>query len=443
MQSTQSVPAERVHDVLARSMLADGYPFVYDIERSHGSWLVDARTGEEYLDAFSFFASGALGHNHPALHDPAFRDRLLLAALHKPSNPDVYTTLMADFVDTFRRLAVPPEFPHLFFIEGGAPAVENALKAAFDWKVRKNLAAGRGERGSQVIHFTDAFHGRLGYTLSLTNTADPRKYQYYPRFDWPRIPVPRAHFPLTPESLEAVDGAERRALDQIRGILERDGVDVAAIILEPIQAEGGDNHLRPEFLQGLRRLADAHDVLLIFDEIQTGMGITGTWWLFQQLGVVPDIFSFGKKAQVCGIAATRRLDEVERNVFVEPSRISSTWGGNLVDMVRGQAIVEVIAGDDLLGNARRMGARLLDGVTHLAERAAIDNVRGRGLMIAFDLADSAARDALLARTLDRRLIVLPCGPRSVRLRPYLTLTDEDAGALLERLGAALGVPHSA
>ncbi|HET9015111.1 MAG TPA: L-lysine 6-transaminase [Thermomicrobiaceae bacterium] len=443
MQTTHTVPAERVHDVLARSILADGYPFVYDIERSHGSWLVDARTGDEYLDAFSFFASAAIGHNHAVLRDPAFRERLLLAALHKPSNSDVYTTFMADFVDAFSRLAVPPEFPHLFFIEGGAPAVENALKAAFDWKVRRNLAAGNGERGSQIIHFTNAFHGRLGYTLSLTNTADPRKYLYYPRFDWPRIPAPMTHFPLTPESLTAVEAEEAQALADIRGILERDAVDVAAIIVEPIQAEGGDNHLRPEFLQGLRGLADEFDVLLIFDEIQTGMGITGSWWLFQQLGVAPDIFSFGKKAQVCGIAASRRLDEVERNVFVEPSRISSTWGGNLTDMVRGQAIVETIANDDLLGNARRMGARLLDGITKFAERAPIDNVRGRGLMIAFDLGDTAARDAVLARALDERLIVLPCGRRSVRLRPYLTITEDEATALLERLGAALGLPRTA
>lgn len=431
---------ERVHEVLSRSVLADGYEFIYDLKKSHGSWLVDARTGDEYLDAYSFFASGAIGHNHRALHDPEFTDRLLTAALHKPANPDVYTTFYAEFVDTFASLAVPPEFPHLFFIDGGAPAVENALKTAFDWKVRKNLAAGRGERGSKVIHFTEAFHGRLGYTLSLTNTSDPRKYEYFPRFDWPRIPVPKIHFPLTPESLADVAAREQQALDEITGILEREADDVAAIIIEPIQGEGGDNHLRPEFLQGLRRLADQYEVFLIYDEVQTGMGITGTWWAFQQLGAEPDVFVFGKKAQVCGIAVSRRVDEVARNVFVESSRINSTWGGSLVDMVRGQRIIEVIARDGLLDNARRMGEVLLGQIRELGEHAPIDNIRGRGLMIAFDLPTVEARDKLLTRALDQRLIVLPSGDRSIRLRPYLTLDTSEAEALVQRLGNALDVP---
>lgn len=435
----ESVAPRQVHDVLAKSILADGYEFVYDLKRSHGSWLVDARDGTEYLDAFSFFASGAIGHNHAALHDPAFTERLLTAAIHKPSNSDVYTSYFAEFVETFSTIAVPPEFPHLFFIDGGAPAVANALKTAFDWKVRKNLAAGRGEKGSQVIHFTEAFHGRLGYTLSLTNTSDPRKYQYFPRFDWPRIPIPKMHFPQTPEAIAEVAEREAESLGQIRAILEREADDVAAIIIEPIQGEGGDNHIRPEFLQGLRHLADEFEVFLIYDEVQTGMGITGTWWAFQQLGVAPDAFVFGKKSQVCGIAVSRRVDEVPRNVFAEPSRINSTWGGSLVDMVRGQRIVEVIARDGLLDNARRMGEVLLGQIRELGEHAPIDNIRGRGLMIAFDLPDTGARNATLSRALDQRLIVLPCGDKSVRLRPYLTVTTDEAEALIQRLGTALGV----
>lgn len=436
------VPVGQVHEVLARHILADGYPFVYDVERSHGSWLVDARTGDEYLDAFSFFASGALGHNHPALRDPAFMARLADAAVNKVANPDVYTTYFAEFVETFARLAIPPEFPHLFFVDGGAPAVENALKTAFDWKVRKNLAAGNGERGHKVIHFTEAFHGRLGYTLSLTNTDDPRKYAYFPRFDWPRIPVPKMRFPLTEENLADVAAREEQALAEITAVLEREADDVAAIIVEPIQGEGGDNHLRPEFLQGLRRLADRYEVMLIFDEVQTGLGLTGTWWAFQQLGVQPDIFVFGKKTQVCGIAVTRRVDEVERNVFVEPSRINSTWGGNLVDMVRGQRIVEVIAEQGLVEHARWMGDSIREELENLSERAPISNVRGRGLMIAFDCESREARDALLAKTFEDRLLVLPCGGRSIRLRPYLTITEGEATALLQRLSAALGVPSA-
>jgi L-lysine 6-transaminase len=434
--------AEQVHTTLARSILVDGFDFVYDLEKSRGSWLVDAKTGAEYLDAFSFFASGALGHNHPALRDPAFVDRLVQAAIQKPSNSDVYTTFYAEFVDTFAGTLVPPEFPHLFFIEGGAPAVENGLKTAFDWMVRKNIAAGRGERGSKVMHFTEAFHGRLGYTLSLTNTDDPRKYRYFPRFDWPRIPVPKQRFPVTPETLAEVEAREAAALAQMTEILDREGVDIAAIIIEPIQGEGGDNHVRPEFLQAVRRLADHYEVMLIFDEIQTGMGLTGTWWAFQQLDVEPDIFVYGKKSQVCGIAVSRRVEEVERNVFVEPSRIASTWAGNIVDMVRAQRIIEIIVQDNLIDNAREMGALIQHHLQNLAEHAPIDNIRGRGLMIAFDLPDREARDRLLARAQEEHLLFLPCGSRSIRLRPYLTITHNEVNALVERLGAALGVPST-
>lgn len=437
------VTPDQVHAVLERSVLADGYSFVYDPERSHGSWLVDARTGDAYLDAFSFFAAGAIGHNHPALHDPAFSERLLVAARVKPSNPDVYTTFYAEFVDTFATLAVPKEFPHLFFIDGGALAVENALKTAFDWKVRKNLAAGKELRGSKVIHFTEAFHGRSGYTLSLTNTADPRKYEYFPRFDWPRIPVPKMRFPLTEETLEEVIARESAALHAITAILEREADDIAAIIIEPIQGEGGDNHLRPEFLRALRQLADDYEVMLIFDEVQTGMGLTGSWWAFQQLGVQPDIFAFGKKTQVCGIAVSRRVDEVERNVFVEPSRISSTFGGNLVDMVRAQRIIEVIVEENLIENARRQGEVLLGQLRELATQAPIDNVRGRGLMIAFDLPTPEDRDAVIARAYEERLLLLPCGTRSIRLRPHLSLTTDEAEALIQRLTAALAAVRPA
>src|SRR5207248_8889633 len=134
------------------------------------------------------------------------------------------------------------------FVEGGALGIENAVKTAFDWKVRKNFRKGhQSERGSQIMHLREAFHGRTGYTLSLTNTADPRKTQYFPKFDWPRIANPKLSFPVTDEVLVRVAAEERLALDAIRQVLAERGDDVAAIILEPIQAEGGDNHFCPDF----------------------------------------------------------------------------------------------------------------------------------------------------------------------------------------------------
>jgi L-lysine 6-transaminase len=434
------VAPQEVHNTLRRNMLIDGFDLVYDHRNSHGSYLADAVTGRKYLDLFSFFASAPVGYNHPALRDPEFREKMADIATINPSNSEVYTVEMAEFVDTFRRVAAPAHMPHYFFVAGGAPAVENALKVAFDWKVRKNFAKGHTEeRGRQVMHFKEAFHGRLGYTLSLTNTADPRKYMYYPKWtNWPRIENPKLTFPLTPESVAATAEVERQAIAQMEEAFRQNPDDIAAIIIEPVQAEGGDNHFRHEFFAELRRLADENDALLIFDEVQTGVGMTGTFWHAEQTGIQPDIIVFGKKMQVCGILVGTRVDEVEKNVFAEPSRINSTWGGNLVDMVRATRYLEIIEEENLVANAYNQGQFLQDGLATLqAHGAPISNIRGKGLMIAFDLADKATRDAAIERGMNLQTLLLPCGTRSIRLRPHLDVSRVVCEEALNRLEAIL------
>lgn len=412
--------------------------FVLDLDRSEGSYLVDAVTGRRFLDLSTFYAALPLGAKHPLFSTPEFEEAMVRVGRFRVANSDVYTQQFAEFVQTFAENVLPEAFDGLFFIDGGALAVENALKAAFDWKVHRNLLQGLGERGHEVIHFRQAFHGRSGYTLSLTNTHDPRKYQYYPRFDWPRIVNPMQHFPETAASLAQTQQLEHDALGQIRAILEARAADVAAIIIEPIQGEGGDNHFRKEFLQGLRNLADEHGVLLIFDEVQTGMGLTGSWWCFEQLGVVPDLLVFGKKSQVCGFASTRRIDQSAENVFTVPSRISSTFGGNLSDMVRATFIIRAICEENLLSNVRHVGKFLLDELRRLAAGAGvISNVRGRGLMMAFDLPDTVQRDALSRKILEHGALILPCGQRSLRLRPQLGFSVDDAKVALEILTTAV------
>ncbi|HKI86005.1 MAG TPA: L-lysine 6-transaminase [Thermoanaerobaculia bacterium] len=435
---TPKVSAVEVHSVLGQHMLVDGLHLVMDLEKSHGSYLYDDLRGHEVLDLFGAFSTIAIGYNHPKLSDADFLKRLVPAALTKPSNSDIYTPQLAAFVEAFSR-TVPAAFrEHLFFIEGGALAVENALKAAFDWKVRKNLAAGRGELGQQIIHFRQAFHGRSGYTLSLTNTADPRKTQYFPKFKWPRITNPALSFPVSAEVEEQVAQEEEKAVNEIKQVLADNPNDIAALIIEPIQGEGGDNHFRSEFLQRLRQLADENEFLLIFDEVQTGFGTTGKWWCFEHLAVEPDIFCFGKKTQVCGIAATRRLDEVD-SVFKVSSRINSTWGGNLVDMVRCRRIIEIIEEDALLDNATEVGSVLLSGLQDLARQypGTVTNPRGRGLFLAFDLPDTEKRNRVLAALNQADVLGLASGFRAIRFRPALTLDPDTAREGLSRIGTAI------
>lgn len=431
-------PAQ-VHEHLSRHLLVDGFPFVVDLVNSRGSWLVDAATGDRYLDLYTFFASSPLGINPPELaDDPEFVELLGRVSLSKPANSDTYTTHLAEFVDVFARVLGDPNLPHLFFIEGGALAVENALKAAFDWKSRHNEMNGRDPAlGTKVLHLTQAFHGRSGYTMSLTNT-DPRKTDRFPKFAWPRIETPRVIFPLE-QHLAEVEEAEQRALDQAMAAFERHPYDIACFIAEPIQAEGGDNHMRAEFLQSMQELCREHDALFVLDEVQTGVGLTGTAWAYQQMGLAPDLVAFGKKVQLGGVMAGGRIDEVPDNVFEVSSRINSTWGGGLTDMVRSRRILEVIEADDLIAHAAQVGAWFGAELQAMAaEFDVVANPRDRGLMTAFDLPTPAQRDALLQSLLrEERVIALPCGVSTVRFRPALNVSEEDLKVGLEAVAKAL------
>jgi len=429
------VTPDKVHATLAKHMLADGFDMVLDLEKSEGVWLHDGRSGKKMMDFFSFFASNPVGMNHPGMKTPEFQARLLKAALHNVTNSDVYTTEFAEFVETFARHTMGGGFRHAFFVAGGTLGVENALKAAFDWKVRKNFARGyREERGTRVLHFDQAFHGRSGYTLSLTNTTDPRKTAYFPKFEWPRVTNPKAAFPLTDDRIADVKAREALAVAQMERAFAKYPDEIAAIIIEPIQGEGGDNHFRPEFFQELRRIADQHEAMLVFDEVQAGFGLTGKFWAFEHYGVKPDMVAFGKKAQVCGFIANERIDDVADNVFHVSSRINSTWGGNLVDMIRCQRYLEIMAEEKLVENAAARGAELLTGLEALVKEFPehVMNARGKGLMCAFDLRDGALRDQVIANAGDMGVVVLGCGPQSIRFRPPLIITKAEIAEGLDK-----------
>ncbi len=424
-----------VHDTLRNHQLVDGYSLVLDIDGSHGIWMRDARTGDEFLDAFTCFASWPVGFNHPMMADSAFRERLMRAALMNPANSDIYTSEMADFVDAFATRVSPEGFPHHFWVAGGALAVENALKTAFDWKARK---LGRTDFTANcddlvALHFRQAFHGRSGYTMSLTNTV-PAKVGLFPRFDWPRVHNPAIRFDNEGGIANDIEAEEARACDEIEAAFASTKHHIAAILIEPMQGEGGDNHFRPEFLQKLRDFADKHEALLVYDEVQTGFFGSGKPWMWQHHGVAPDVASFGKKTQVCGIYASERVDEVEGNVFAMSSRINSTWGGNLVDMVRCRRFIDIIEEEGLMERIAGIGEQMLAGLRRIAaDTGAFDNVRGRGSLIAFTSPSPEARDAMLTGLYEKRVLALSCGPDSVRFRLPLVISSAEADMLLERV----------
>lgn len=418
----------------------DRYDFVLDLENSHGSYMVDKLDpSRQILDFYTCFASSPLGFNHPGLLDENTLAKLTAAAVNNVTNSDLYTDLKAEFVQTFFKKAAPPEMKYMFFIAGGALAVENAMKTAFDYKMQKNRMAGdTRSRELKIMHFKGAFHGRTGYTMSVTNT-DAVKTDMFPKFDWPRIENAYVKFPDAGALHEDTLRREKLALEQAKNFALTYGNSIAAFLFEPIQGEGGDNHFRPEFLTELQNLCHENDMMFIVDEVQTGMGITGKMWAHQHHGLKPDILCFGKKAQVCGILATNKVEEVEHHVFNTGSRINSTWGGNLVDMVRCARYLEIYEQERLVENAAEMGKALLSGLQKTAEAFPhlVSNPRGKGLYCAFDVTDAGMRQKIISGCYKKNMLVLACGSRSIRFRPAMTVSTAEISEAMRILNEVL------
>ncbi len=367
--------------------------------RGEGSWVWDA-DGTRYLDLYGGHAVALTGHCHPrvvaALRAQA--GRLLFF-----SNV-VYNDVRAAAVKALTDIA-PEGLRSVFLCNSGAEANETALKIA-----RKHTGRMR------VVSMHEGFHGRTLGALGATGM---------PNYRDPAYPIPTEHTYIPFGDAEALEAAL--------------GDDVAAVMLEPIPSMGGIRTADKAYFQALRTACDAHGALLIFDEVQTGCGITGTAWAFQQLGVLPDVVAFGKKTQVCGVMAGGRVDEIADNVFAVSSRINSTWGGNLVDMVRSRRILEVIETDGLFARAAERGRYLGDRLEDLAAEfpGLVGDVRGRGLMRAFSMPTAAQRDSLIAGLWDRAVIMLGCGPDSVRFRPALTVSRDEIDDAVDAVRAVL------
>ncbi len=429
-----TVQPNEVHKLLSRYQLADGYDMVVDLDNSKGVWIHDSAKGEDFLDAFTCFASWPLGFNHPELMEEEFSDEILKVSRNKIANSDLYTTELAEFVEAFGSKVTPEGFSHHFWVSGGALAVENALKTAFDWKARK---LGRTNFSDDVndlaiLHFEQAFHGRSGYTMSLTNTL-PDKIGLFPKFNWPRVSTPFCEFDNSGNVCNDIEAVEAKTCAEIERAFEEHSNRIAAIIIEPMQGEGGDNHFRDEFLQKIRQYADEREALLIFDEVQTGFYGSGKPWFWQHSGVRPDVVSFGKKTQTCGIYAGSRIDEVPDNVFKLSSRINSTWGGNLVDMVRCTQFIKIIERDNIAELVTKVGDYVIEGLREIqTETEIFTSVRGKGSLIAFTMESPDQRANMLQSMFKEKVLALPCGKKSVRFRLPLVMTMEEASELLNR-----------
>lgn len=432
---------------LQKTILVDSYPKIWNFKKSINSTLFDL-DGHKYLDFHGGFGSNPIGWNHPVLIEKMEEEPMSLY-VNKPANSDFYSTKLVEYVDKMNT-TLPKGYDKLFFIDGGSNAVENALKVAFDWKYKmfKKYFDNKGSYNPKIIYLENCFHGRGGYTMSLTNT-DPKKVALFPKFNnWIRIKnktsrtyglshqdtfISTKNYPKYDKCNKLIDDIEREGkVNIVKEFLDiekyNDLRDIAAVIVEPIRCEGGDIYPTLSSLRFINDYCKNNDILFIVDEVQTGFGTTGKWWCFEHFNHLnPDIVSFGKKSQQCGIFAGRRIDYVENNCFAQSSRISSTWGGNLIDMVRATHIIDIINDDNLLNNAKMLGNYWTNEMHQLPTiyKQYISNIRNLGLLMAFDLPSNESRNKVLKEMENNGLLALGCGRKTIRLRPNLAVDIED------------------
>ena len=395
-------------------------------QKSQGSYLYDDKSERRILDFYNFFSTLPLGYNHTVFNSEAFRSDLLTFGGLKPSTGRILTSFFDNFVLEFNDFVNGQIFNKYFFIHGGGLAVENALKISFDWKRNINKLSGHHIDSSEmeVLSLVNGFHGITGYGLSLS--TNELKCNHYPKFDWPKF---------EPSCASWIDGTKFKTsnstsnrLAKIENYIEKRGKEkISSIIIELIQGGGGDQHLCKNFVIGLKNICKKNDILLIIDEVQTGLGTSGKLWCYEHYGVEPDLLTFGKKAQISGVCINRRIPNISEVINV-PGRLSPTWNGDISDYVRCKYIMKTYQKDGLIENASTLGQYILSS---LKEMNTFLNVRGRGFLIAFDFESTEKRNQYEKLCFDNGLFLLPMREFTLRMRPNMALTKSEADNALE------------
>jgi 4-aminobutyrate aminotransferase len=424
------LPGPRAQELLDRDTLyvSPSYTRVYPlvVERGSGAVIQDV-DGNLFLDFTAGIAVNATGHCHPevvsAITDQAHK------LLHM-SGTDFYYQPQIDLAQRLAEIGSPSGPRRVFFTNSGAEALEAALKLA-RWHTGR----------SRVIAFFGAFHGRTYGAMSLSGSKLVHRRGFTPLVpDIHHVPYPRTcHGVCT--AIETCDCVRQIEETVFRRTAPPD--EVAAIFVEPIQGEGGYHVPPPRFLPALRQLCDRHGILLVADEVQSGMGRTGTMFACQHWNVEPDIICLAK-----GIASGLPLGAIISRAEVmnwPPGSHASTFGGNPVSCRAALATIDLIE-REYQANAIVRGEQLKKGLAPLQQQfATVGDVRGLGLMVAVDLVkshepythDPALRDAIVQAAFRRGLLLLGCGESAIRFCPPLCITAEQIETALEVLRQVL------